>query len=193
MKSIKRLITLISFCFILCGCEHKEEVPKQTKRVEIVKETYCDRGTLVEGKCQVLETMQPQVECPEGFPYHEETRRCENVISIPAVGQYVCKEGYKLASGKCISEKNFDKVDGKCPEGTNTYNGECKEIKYRDYEYYCPSGTLNGKKCEFGDGRDYISAVCSDETYTLNKTTMLCEKTIYEDTKEREVEKVVEN
>jgi len=172
---LKKIIILFLLLFILSSCSQKE----------IIIELYCDEGELYGSRCKLVENMIPEITCPKDFPYNEKTKKCESVISIPAPGKYTCKEGYTLTNGKCISDKTYDKVNNKCPVDTSLYNGECKEIKYRNYEYYCPTGRLNDKKCELVDEKSPEIACPTD--YTPNKKELTCEKITYKEANQREV------
>lgn len=177
---MKKMVILCLLSVLLCSCGRKPVVEPEM-------ELYCQKGEVYGSRCKIVENATPDITCPEGFPYNENLKKCANVISMPAPGKYVCKEGYTLTSGKCVSEKTYEKENGKCPEGTSTYNGECKEIKYRNYEYHCPNGTLNGKVCEFADEKK--PEITCPEGYTVNQRDVTCEKITYVDAVQREVQK----
>ncbi len=179
---MKKISILCLLSLILCSCASPSNAV-----VEIEMELYCEKGEVYGSRCKIVENAEPEVTCPEGFPYNENLKTCANIISVSAPGKYVCKEGYKLTSGKCVSEKTYEKENGKCPEGTSTYNGECKEIKYRSYEYHCPTGTLNGKLCEFADEKK--PEITCPEGYNVNQKEVSCEKITYVDAVQREVQK----
>lgn len=179
---MRKGLLLILVCFMICGCVSNSSKTVQEPRYEF----YCEEGTLYGKKCKIVSYEEPNITCPEGFPYNDNLKKCANIISIAAVGKYVCKEGYKLENGKCISEKTYEKEDGKCPKDTTTYNGKCKEIKYRSYEYHCPAGTLNGKKCELADEKK--PEITCPEGYEVNQRNVSCEKVTYEEAKVREIE-----
>lgn len=177
---MKKIIILCIFSLLLCSCVNNVNTP-------VEMELYCEKGVSYGTKCKIAETAEATITCPEGFPYNEKTKKCTNTISIAAPGKYVCKEGYTLTSGKCVSDKTFEKENGKCPSGTTSYYGECKEIKYRDYEYNCPTGTLNGNKCEFADEKK--PTITCPEGFTVNQKEVTCEKVTYVDAVQREVQK----
>ncbi len=179
---MKKTILLIILCFLLCSCSKNElENKEPVKKVEY----YCENGTLVENRCKIVEQVKAIVDCPDGFPFNEELKTCAKIVAIPAPGKYTCIEGYKLKGGKCISEISYDKIDGKCPADKKLYNGECKDIKYRVYEYYCPEGTLNKDKCEFPDEKK--TEISCPEGYTINKKNVTCEKITMIDAQKKEV------
>ncbi len=173
---MKRIVILCVCILFLCSCGKKE------------MEFYCDEGILEGSRCKIVNSVEAQFTCQEGFNLNEETKKCENVISVDASYDIVCDEGFYLENGKCISENNLSYNNGICPG--DIYNGMCKEIRYRYKAYHCLYGELNNEtsKCDFVDERNPTEAIC-EEGYTYNKATKLCEVTSYKEAMEREVKR----
>jgi len=160
-----KYLLLLLLLLVLCGCG-KSNSQSGKKNVQ-----YCENGTLENGKCKVANTIDPvSITCEDGdFNFNEETRKCENVISIPANRRIGCKdeENYTLKNGACYPK-----------------NGK-GGVKYKVNLYSCPdSGTLNGSNCDFVDQQD-AEVVCP-EGYTVNVDKATCEKYTYEEVKEKE-------
>ena len=160
----KRFFFWLLIVLLLFGCGKKNEV-KETK---IVK--YCEAGELEEDKCKIVNSVDPvSITCEDDFEFNEETRKCENTISIPANRRIGCKdeENYELKNGACYPKSG---------KGAT---------KYRINIYTCPdSGTLIDNMCEFVDEQDAV-VVCP-EGYEVNKNKAICEAIIYEDVKTRQ-------
>lgn len=175
---MKKMIILCICVFFLCSCGKKVEM-----------ELYCEEGTLEGNRCKIVETAEAQFTCPDGFPLNEETKKCENIISMPAPYKMGCVEGYYLENGKCISDITYERENGKCPDGISVYMGQCKDIKYRIKIYECQNGTVNEEtsKCDLVDDRNPTEIKC-DEGYKYNKKIKKCEKINYIEPSIREVE-----
>ena len=166
---MKRLLICLLLIVLLCGCNQKQ--------VKMVK--YCENGTPVYDenktdivKCEIVTTARPlRIECEdEDFTYNEESKKCENILSIPANRRLGCKdeEKYELKNGACYPKKG---VKG--------------GVKYKINIYSCPeSGTLNGKNCEFIDEHDPV--IECPKGYEVNLKIAKCDKKTYEEFKERE-------
>lgn len=95
---MKKMIALIFCCFLITGCNEDE------------KELVCNKGTFKDGKCEIVETMEVQSNCREGYKLNEETGKCENTITIAAKQVSKCPTGYFIGSDLwCFSEKEYPK------------------------------------------------------------------------------------
>jgi len=142
---------------MLCSCG-KSNKPE----VKMVK--YCTKGTLVDNKCEDVQSIEPtSVICEdEDFKYNKETKKCENYLDLPANKRLGCddEEHYELKGGACHPK-----------------NGKGK-IKYRKYFYSCPdTAKLSGKRCIFTDQQDPV--LTCKEGYTANVEKATCDKKIY--------------
>lgn len=132
----------VLFCFFflfLCSCSSKE--------------LTCEEGTYEEGKCKIVEEIEPVSVCTTGYTYNEETKKCENTLTIDAKTISICPSGYEIGNDTwCYSEKVYEQVTTKScvssriKEGdtlSSTYekNGEC-------YEKICVSESEDGKTCQ---------------------------------------------
>lgn len=143
----------------LCGCT-------ETKKEETGKNYYCNYGELDGNKCKVVLSVEPdEVICEDdNFTFNEESRKCENVISIPANRRIGCKD-----------EENYTLRDGACHP-----NDGKGGVKYRVNLYTCPdSATLNGNQCEFVDESE--PKIKCQSGYEVNKKFAKCDIIIYED------------
>ena len=155
---------------MLCGCGNQKQV-KIVKYCENGNPVYSDKEKTEISKCEIIDSVEPtSITCEdEDFTYNEETKKCENIISIPANRRLGCKdeEKYVLKNGACHPK-----------------NGK-GAVKYKINVYSCPeSGTLNGKNCDFVDEND--PEIECPEGYEANLKTAMCEHITYEEFKERE-------
>lgn len=99
---MKKLLSLIVCVLLLTGCN----VSNSNKDVKL----YCDEGNLVNGRCQIIETMQPIVKCRGGYTFNEKNGKCENSITIAAKKVSECPDGYYIGSDNwCLSDEVFPK------------------------------------------------------------------------------------
>lgn len=172
---IEKIIVLCICILFLCSCGKKE------------MEFYCEEGVLKGSRCLITEEKNAEYTCEEGFNFNEESKKCENIISVQASYDIVCDGGYYLENGKCISEEDLPYNNGMC--SGSIYQGKCKDIRYRYKAYHCLYGTLNNEtnKCDLVDERNPIETKCDDE-YEYNKKKKVCERSHYTEALEREVE-----
>ena len=67
---MKRIILLFISILFITGC-NKEE-----------KQLVCEKGNLINGKCEIVESIDVSLKCREGYTLNEETKKCENTITI---------------------------------------------------------------------------------------------------------------
>ena len=95
---MKRIILLFIFILFITGC-NKEE-----------KQLVCEKGNLINGKCEIVESIDVSLKCREGYTLNEETKKCENTITIAAKQVSKCPDGYFIGSDLwCFSEKEYPK------------------------------------------------------------------------------------
>lgn len=141
---MKRIIILSCLLILVTGCETQE------KQMEL----YCENGTLENDKCKIIETMDIDKKCREGYIFNKKNNKCENTITIAAKKVSKCPDGYFIGSDNwCFSEKEYEKE--------LKINCESKNIKDDDQfsttyvtkdnvcvEKMCVKVSEDGKKCE---------------------------------------------
>lgn len=100
---MKRIIIILSILFLTgCGVSNSNNNQKY--------ELYCEKGNLVNNKCEIIQTMDVEKKCREGYTFNEETSKCENTITIAAKKVSECPDGYFIGSDNwCLSEEEFPK------------------------------------------------------------------------------------
>ena len=95
---MKRIILLFISILFITGCTKEE------------KQLVCEKGNLINGKCEIVESIDVSLKCREGYTLNEETKKCENTITIAAKQVSKCPDGYFIGSDLwCFSEKEYPK------------------------------------------------------------------------------------
>lgn len=191
----KRILFCL-FLLLLCSCSSKE--------------LSCEKGVLEEGKCKIVEEMDPELVCTTGYTLNEETKKCENTLTIDAKTISICPNGFEIGNDTwCYSEKVYEQVTTKAcvssriEEGdtlSSTYekNGEC-------YEKICVKSAEDGKTCqsfeekkisytettECPSGTSSIKGECRKKQWMIKKVScemgeMVGKKCVIQDEKELE-------
>lgn len=136
----KRMLYLLIFTFILCGCEEE-------------KEFFCEQGTLINGVCEVVEEVDANILCPSGYTFNKEKGKCSNTMTIAAKTVNKCSKGYVIGNEKwCISEKKYDLIINRVCESDNIKEGDTLSSAYVApsglcIEKICVQKSEDGKEC----------------------------------------------
>ena len=136
----RMIIYILMFILLISGCSKKEEL-------------VCEQGTLVDGVCEIVESVDAKILCPSGYTFNKEKGKCANTMTIAAKTVNTCSKGYVIGNEKwCVSEKKYDMIVTRVCESDRIKEGDTLSSTYVAksnlcYEKICVEKSEDGKEC----------------------------------------------
>ena len=138
------IILIILTTFIVCKLLFNGSDSKKKE-----KTPYCEEGTLIDGKCEILLTKEATYSCEDGYNLEDNT--CVKIEKVDAKSSKTCNSGYTLSGNTCISTQSYTK------ETKQECRIPAEYEKYKDYD--AKVKVVNGE-CQYSQCSKYDHGEC---------------------------------